>query len=271
MLTFIRRSRYLLLRLGLGLVVLASLAAVVVIAYGLPARAPIEVHDDYDPVTLTSDSSDSTSVERARKQIASLIRADDAVDWSGLTFDMTLTGPTILPSTNLAELQLEFIGDAYPSATNWQSSATHARQGAPADAMSHTAFAGSTLGGGGIGGVGGGGGGGSIGAAGGPGSDSRRSLAASNIGLPTLTALFEPQGAPGQPSSNGESSGSSFHASDSNGSEKPNGRAGGSSVAALAEGEGADVVAVPEPSTLMLAAAGLISVIASRSRRRASC
>jgi hypothetical protein len=270
MLTFTRRSRYLLIRLGLGLIVVASFAAVVVIAYGLQAPAPLAVHDDYDPVvTLTSDSSDSTSVERARGQIASLMRADDAVDWTALTSDVALTGPELLPSTSFAAFQLEFIGDIYPAATDWRSSATHVTQGAPTDAMFPTAFAGSTLGGGG-GGIGGGGGGGSIGSAS-PGSDSSGSLGTSNFALPTtLVALDRVNQDPRGPQSSNAGQDGSFHASDSNGAEKSNGRAGGPSVAKLAEGASGPT-AVPEPSTLMLAAVGLISLIASRSRRRASC
>jgi hypothetical protein len=110
-------------------------------------------------------------------------------------------------------------------------------------------------------------------------------MGVSETALPIgLTALFGQQDAAGLASLNGNGKqppglngglppgqDRSFNASsESNGAQQSNGRgrAGGASVVALQVEGGA--VTVPEPSTLMLAAVGLFSLIASRSRRRES-
>ena len=189
-----------------------------------------------------------------------------------------LSDVDLLRSTTSADLELALMGINGPAAAaGWLPLGPQSAQAAYGGGMGSGAFARGTASGGG------GGGGGPTGAASGgsgsadPGSAGGASGFASRSSLPiALTALFETPGAPGQPGSNGGQAsgqdGSGFHATDSNGAEKSNGRAGGPAVTALAEGEGAaDTVAVPEPSTLMLAAVGLIGLIASRSRRRASC
>lgn len=282
MLTSIHRP--LLIRGGLTLFAVASFATVVVLAHELLAtvvaggdRVASESVIADDPA---SSADASTSVERARGQIASLARRDGsaystaAVDWTGLTYDVALSDVDLLRSTTSADLELALMGINEPAAAaGWLSLGPESAQAANGGGMGSGAFARGSAG------SGGGGGGGPTGAASGgsanPGSAGGASGFESRSSLPsTLAGLFESQVVPGQPSSNGGQSsgqaGSSFNASESNGgAQKSNGRAGGPSVAAQAAGD--TVVTVPEPSTLMLAAVGLISLIASRSRRRASC
>ena len=291
--------RYL-IRVGLSLFAAASFATVAVLAHEYLApvvatsdRAVAESVVADDPAASADNSS---SVERARGQLASMVRpsgspyATMALDWTGLTFDVDL-----LRETTPADLALASIGIIEPApAVDWPALSPQSAQAEYGGGMGAAAFAGVSAGGGGgaaggSGGAGGGsGGGGSAGASGGaPGSNAAGSgsMGVSGTALPVgLTALFGPQDAAGLASLNGNGKqppglngglppgqDRSFNASsESNGAQQSNGRgrAGGASVVALQVEGGA--VTVPEPSTLMLAAVGLFSLIASRSRRRES-
>ena len=289
--------RYL-IRVGLSLFAAASFATVAVLAHEY--LAPVVATSDRavaEPVVAddpAASADNSSSVERARGQLASMVRpsgspyATMALDWTGLTFDVDL-----LRETTPADLALASIGIIEPApAVDWPALSPQSPQAEYGGGMGAAAFAGVSAGGsGGAGGAGGGsGGGGSPGASGGvaaSGSNSAGSgsMGASETALPIgLTALFGQQDAAGLASLNGNGKqppglngglppgqDRSFNASsESNGAQQSNGRgrAGGASVVALQVEGGA--VTVPEPSTLMLAAVGLFSLIASRSRRRES-
>jgi hypothetical protein len=196
MLPTVRRSRSLMIRLGLGLIAIGSLVAVVLLlpdvlnattssnakSYGAVAATVDAAADSSVPpdsavaeVSVSSSGDEMALAERARDQIASLVSTDDAVDSSALTFSTALTTDTdILPPTLEPIDERRLLAGIDPAAAHWLPLASQITQLARADGMAPAGFGGVMPGGGGAGGWSGGGasggsasGGASIAAAGG--------------------------------------------------------------------------------------------------------
>lgn len=296
MLSLARRLRLLLVRLGLGLIALASLAAVAVLmsnallASSLPPSATwsavakdakaqaktvdlgvAEVAKPSSAVELAS------SIERAREQITSLV-VNEAVDWSALIADHD----TELVPTSLDDMdQLVLFAGLDPGAADSTPLASAIGQLARADSSTRGVMSssgsggwGGAGGGGGVSGTGGGGGGSSALAGGATGSYSGGFATGTRGGDNIQLALATPAGVERDARANAAANGNAngIANGNANGIANGNGNANGRATApGLARGNGVatNVTSVPEPSTLMLMAAGLSSLAMSRMRRRA--
>lgn len=295
-----------LVRLGLGLVAAMSLAVVVaslsnaLLASSLPsgAKALSVATDDHAPaktlelgvaeVATSSYAEQLGLIERARNQIPSLV-ANQAIDWSALTSDDLEFLPTSFDDVDQLVL---FAGlDAGP----WDSTSLANTVGQLARADTGSAgYSGSGGGGwgthgGGGGGVtsSGGGGGGSLGAGSTDGvngayASGSRDAFSSRDGFngqsSTMTLGVQHGGnhdVRGEQAAarEGAANNAGAFVNSGNGANgrgaEIGGRSGAAPLAVVGGGAAGNVSSVPEPSTMLLMAAGLSSLAMSRLRRKA--
>jgi hypothetical protein len=275
------------IRLGLGLIALASLAAIAVLlsnallASSLPpgAKSSSVAKDAHAPaknlelgvaeVAKSSAAEQLASMERARAQISSLV-VDAPVDWAAFTSASNLE----LVPTSLDDMdQLVLFAGLDQSAADSMPLASAIGQLARADIASAGYSEGShgrwgNFSGGGSGGVtGGGGAGGRVSGADRSGYSSSGRDSGGNV-----MAFSSPAGVERNESSNNGAANGRANGNGAVNGNGPNGAANGAAAPGLARAGGAgvaNVTSVPEPSTLLLTAAGLSSLVLSRRRKKA--
>jgi hypothetical protein len=255
--------------------------------------ARITPEADVAEVQLSSSADELASIERAREQITSLVRADDPLDWSALTSDLTVSDEELVP-TSLEDFDAIVLAGVNPAVEDWVPLGSQVAQLVSADVTA--GFAGVMMGGGsGAGGWSGGGGGvGSIGAG--------EGLAAGgDIDGPSISArstgsreAFDARGSfialganhDGNHDVRGEQAarqngganngnaygpnenGNAYGRSENGRGEIGRARSGSDPARVVPGGNGVPApVSVPEPSTLLLTAAGLGSLTMARLRR----
>lgn len=307
MLSFARRFRLIFIRLGLCLIAVVSLAAIVVLlsqsilasAAGAKSSKTVATNSHVPALTLKPDSGvaevqlissgdELASIERARAQMPSLVNANNAVDWSALT---DLDDSELLPTSFEDIDEIALIAGMDPAFADWMPLGGQVAQLASAEDRNSGSFGGGG-GGGRNGWSGGGGGAGAISGGGGSGgSRLAGSLDGSNgfsgvagDGFVDVRSANSPtsaqSGANSSNGTNGSANGSNGTATGPSGNA--NGTATGTATASGLAGDvppglarlggaggvSTSVTSVPEPSTLLLMAAGLSGLAMSKLRGR---